>query len=154
MNFSILLLLSSFLGISNAFMAPECLDRYTTFYNEAYDTPSNETIISYNDIEANVCGSNCYNISECTSFTYLPSTWFQHAKCVLTSMPYKNVVLESSFKSAYYLKSQSKCHVYQNYHSLFILLFVVVVSLLLVCGCYNLGTKRQQRSDGYIPINS
>lgn len=153
MNFSILFLLSSFLGISNAFIAPECLDRYTTFYNSAYDTPSNETIIIYNDIEASVCGSNCNNISACTSFSYSPSTWFKHAKCALTSTPYKNVILESSLKSAYYLKSQSKCHVYQNYHSLLIILTVVVVSLLLVCACFNLGKKNQQRCDGYVPVN-
>ena len=137
--------------VNSQFFAPECLPDYTTFTNNRFNAP-NSTISLINDSEANNCGNICYNYTNCTGFSYIPSPWHRTSQCILTSLSFRDIPLEYDFGSAFYLKSNSSCNFYNNYH--YIIVIIAGLSILALCTycCYNLGKRRIRRSE-YRPIN-
>lgn len=137
--------------VNSQFYAPECLPNYTTFVNNRFDDP-NSTLILINGTEANHCGNICYNYTNCTGFSYIPSPWHRTSQCILTSLPFSVIPLDYDFGSAFYLKSNSSCNFYNDYHYIIIIVTGISLLALCTCCCYNFG-KRQIRRSEYKPIN-
>ena len=148
-----LLLLS--LAIPNVecgtYLPLECINNYTTFFNAAFNEDNN-TIIEFKNQPVDYCSDYCNNLTECTSFTFIPTTISSNSLCLLTSNPYKDLNLYHKFDSVYYLKSNSSCNYFDKNHLWIIFLGCLCVAFVLCCCCYNIGVNKQ-RKRGYQIIN-
>lgn len=137
--------------VKSQFYAPECLRNYTTFTNNRFNAP-NSTLMMLNNTEANHCGNICYNYTNCTGFSFIPSPWHRTSHCILTTLPFRDIAMDYDFGSAFYLKSNSSCNFYNDYHNIIIIVGGLTFLLLFTCCCYHFG-KRQINRNEYKPIN-
>ena len=137
--------------VESQFYSPECLTNYTSFFNSRYDA-INTTLMLLNDTEASHCGNICYNYTNCTGFSYIPSPWHRTSQCIFTSLPFNVIPLDYDFGSAFYLKSNSSCNFYNDYHYIIIIVTGLSLLALCTCCCYHFG-KRKIRRGHYKAIN-
>lgn len=145
MNTLLFLLLAIPRVVESQFYTPECLTNYTSFFNSRYDAENN-TLLLINDTQADKCSDICYNYSNCTGFSYIPSPWHKESQCILTTLPFRYISLDYDLGSAFYLKSYNSCSFYSSFHYLIIILAGLALLALCTCCCYKWG-RRQIRSE-------
>lgn len=131
--------------VESQFYTPECLTNYTSFFNSRYDAENN-TLLLINDTHADKCSDICYNYSNCTGFSYIPSPWLKESSCILTTLPFRYITLDYDLGSAFYLKSYNSCSFYSSFHYLIIILVSIALLVLCTCCCYK-WRKPQIRSE-------
>ena len=137
------LMISNVMG--DIFSPPSCLNNYTTFMDQVMNYSNTSLITNHTSITALDCSNYCNNNINCTSFNYSPTLSNKdfESKCDLLNLTFNSTMLNDSFDSAYYLKSQNDCS--SQKRMLTVLYVAIGLIVLLIIGCCVCGCRKRRQ---------
>jgi len=120
--------------IGDDFFPQTCIINYTTFINNDFNRDNNTIVEIYNE-QSSYCANKCNNLTNCTSFSFEPSTLYDSSVCTLTNIPYKSLHIYYKFSSVYYLKSLNVCDLHDDNNLWMLYLFANLI-IIFLCLCW------------------
>jgi hypothetical protein len=126
-------------------IVPDCVNNFTTFYNNYANNSHVDVYRNYSDISAYDCGGICSDDTNCSSFNFFPENIFSsssHSLCQLISSPFNRSTLVDGTYLAFYLRSENSCNL-SNIKDIIIITSLSVISLIALLACCRCCRKRR-----------
>lgn len=126
---------------------PDCVNNFTTFFNNYANQSMVDVYQNYTDVSGNNCGSICLNDTNCTSFNYFPENIFSsssHSLCQLINTKFNRSSLIDESYVGFFLKSENTCEI-SNVKDIIIISCLSVLAVVIVIACCTCCNRRRRQ---------